>query len=99
MIFTYRGYETTARLRRYNLDGTIHEHPEPDIADVVECVCGVMVYRDTHGKRNMDGTPHTCVRPVIMPAPRLHKPDTQETPAPRQWRIAQTVAVRPADGR
>ena len=102
MVYTYRGYETTARLRYYNVsDGTVHEHAEAEIGDTVECVCGVTVYRDSAGKRNMDGTAHTCVRPVTMPAPRLQKPETYEavTPAPRQWRVAQVVAVRPSDGR
>jgi hypothetical protein len=61
-ITTYRGFEMTAQLKAYNLDGSRHECPPVEIADMCECVCGVQVYRLSSGKRNADGSAHVCAK-------------------------------------
>lgn len=96
-VYRYRGYETTAKARLYNVaDGTIHEHAAPGIPDMIECVCGVQVYRDPSGKRNMDGKAHVCARPVIMPLKRV-QPVEDKTPTPEARRRVVNVTMNHAE--
>jgi len=84
LIFTYRGYETTAQLRTYDATtGLIHDCPALVIADVIQCACGVIVSRYTDGsKANGDGSPHVCPRRITVKlAPNATPPAA--TPAPK----------------
>jgi hypothetical protein len=92
----YKSYNKTAKVRLLNPDGSDHLcYPEPG-PDIIECHCGVVVYRYTGGKKlNMDGGPHECARPVDMPAPPPAHKSTTQPPAPRNgWRVPSTTVER-----
>lgn len=67
-VHWWTAYNRTARPRLENADGSAHECPANESEDIIECLCGVVVFRYGDGtKRNFDdGEPHVCARPVTV---------------------------------